>query len=176
MKKHKIFLTVISVFVLISVCVTAFAVVGAKKPDVTSGKTENLIADRISVIFENTQFNIRKNTSAEESYTLTAYLTVNKTQGDFYGIINSITLSGIDYDNIVYTALSPAAEGKTLEKLTLTATDGSPDIYKWQIDVTVSVSEKGEADPEFIIDYTSGTEEYDAQQKLMRIPLKITVE
>ena len=176
MKKHRLLLTIISVLTLISVCITAFAIVSEKKPDVTSGKTENLIADRISVVFENTEFRIKKTADTPEEYTLTMYLSVQKTQGDFYGIINSFRLSGISYSNIVYTALTSVAENKTLDNLILTATDGTPDTYKWQIDVTFTASEKGSITPEFILDYTSGTAEDDAQQKLMQIPVSITVE
>ncbi len=176
MKKHRLLLTVISVFALLGICITAFAVVSAKKPDVTSGSMQSLIADRISVTLENTEFRIKKSSSAAEKYTLTMFITTMKTQGDFYGIINSLRLSGISYDNMVFTAHTPAAEGKTLDKLTLTATDGAPDTYKWQIDVTLTVSDKGTFTPEFILDYTTGTAADDAQQKLMRIPLTITVE
>lgn len=176
MKKHRIILTLISVFVLISICVTVFAAVGAKKPDIVSGKTENLIADRISVTVQNTEFTIKNKASAAEEYTLTIYLTAAKTQGDFYAVINSLKLSGISYSKMVFTALSEAAEGKTLDYLTLTAKNGVPEEYKWQIDVTLPIESKGEYAPEFIIDYTSGTKADAAQQKLMRIPLKITVE
>ena len=176
MQKHRILLTVISVFVLISVCVTAFAIVGAKKPEATSGKTQSLIADRISVVLENTDFTLRKSGTSAESYTLTMFITTEKTQGDFYGIINSFSLSGISYDNIVFTALTPAAQGKTLDKLTLTASNGIPDTFKWQIDVTLTLSSKGKFTPEFILDYTTGTTKDNAQQKLMKIPLSITAE
>ena len=54
MRKHKLILTLISVLVLSGIFVTAMAVAGGKRPDMTAGKAENLIADRIAFYLENT--------------------------------------------------------------------------------------------------------------------------
>ncbi len=175
MRKHKLLLTLISVFVLSGIFVTALAITGGKRPDVTAGKAENLIADRIAFSVENTEFTIKKSGDAAENYTLTMFFEAKKTQGDFYGIINSLTLSGISYDSIVFTALSEKAENKTIDSLVLTATDGEPDIYRWQIDVNLSISGKGTFSPVMKLSYTSGTSKDTAMEKFIEIPLTITV-
>lgn len=176
MRKHKLLLTVLSVFVLIGIFVSAAAVIGGKKPDTASGKTENLISDRIALTLENTEFTITKNSEESKKYTLTMYLTASKTQGDFYAVINGFEFSGIAYDNIVFTALTEKAENKTIDELTLTATDGIPDEYKWQIDITLNILGKGVYSPVVKIDFISGMSESTAMEKLIEIPVTITVE
>ena len=176
MRKHKLILTVISVLILSGIFVTALAVQSGKKPDITAGKTENLIADRIAFSLENTGFTIKKASDAPEDYTLTMYLEAKKTQGDFYAVINSFTLSGIAYDSMVFTDLTGNGENKTLDSLVLTATDGEPDVYRWQIDLNLSLGGKGTYKANARLSYTSGTSEDSAMEKFADIPITITVE
>ena len=175
MRKHKILLISVSVFVLLGICIGAFAVNIGKKPDSAQNKWENPIADRISLSLENTEFTIKKSSEEAEKYVLTLYLTANKTQGDFYGLIKSFDFSGMAYDNIVFTALSEKAENKSLNNLVLTSTDGTPDVYKWQIDITMSILGKGTYTPTVKIDFVSGMNENMATEKFVEIPLKVTV-
>lgn len=174
-KKHQLILTAISVSVLFALAVTAFAVVGGKKPDVTSGGFSSPYADRIAVSFENTEFTLKKSTDAAETFTLTSIITLKKTQADFYALINSFTVSDISYDNIVFTALTDEAENKTLDSLLLTASDGEPDIMKWQVDITLSIRGKGTYHPVIKLDYISGVTEETAVHRFAEIPLTVTV-
>lgn len=174
--RKKITLVVISVILILGISVTAIGINMGRKPDVQSGEFKNLIADRISVTVENTDFVIKKASEASETFTLTFYLTAKKTQADFYGVINSLSLEGIAYNNIVFTALTPAAENKTLSELVLTASDGEPDEYRWQVDVTLTFSGKGKYIASLNMDYTSGMNKDSSVQKLMEIPLTITVQ
>lgn len=174
-KKHKLILTAVSVLVLFAVTVTAFAVVGGKKPAVQSGGFSSPYADRISINFENTEFTLKKATEAAETFTLTSVISLNKTQADFYALINSFTVSGISYDNIVFTALTPSSENKTLDSLILTAENGEPDIMKWQVDITLSVQGKGTYRPVIKLDYISGITEETAVRRFTEIPLTVTV-
>ena len=176
MKKHKLLLVAVSVFVLAGIFITAFAINGGKKPESTSGKWENLIADRIELTLENTEFTLKRSGDAAEEYTLTMLLTAKKTQGDFWGVINSFELSGIAYDNIVFTALSEAAQNKTIDSLVLTSTNGTPDTYKWQTDINVSIQGKGTYTPVIRLHLTSGMTKDTASERIVEIPLKITVE
>lgn len=176
MRKHKLILTLISVLVLAGILVTASAINAGKKPDIQSGKTENLIADRIFYSLENTEFTIKKTAEEAEDYTLTMLLEVKKTQGDFYGMINSFTLSGIAYDSIVFTDLSGGKEANIPSSLLLTATDGEPDTFRWQVDVKLSLMGKGTYAATARLQYTSGTSEATAMTKTAEIPVTITVE
>ncbi|MBO5396335.1 MAG: hypothetical protein J6A97_05575 [Clostridia bacterium] len=176
MRKHKILLTLISVLVLTAVVVTASAIAGGRKPDISAGKTENLIADRIFYSLENTEFTIKKTSEEAENCTLTMFLEVKKTQGDFYGRINSFTLSGIAFDSIVFTDLTGKEEAKAPDSLVLTATDGEPDIFRWQVDVNSSILGKGTYTAKAELSYTTGTSEAAAMTKTAEIPVTITVE
>ena len=175
-KKHKLFLTVISCVLLTAVSFSVFALSSRREPEISSGKFENLIADRIELTIENTQFTLKKTSDSAEYFTLTFYITAKKTQGDFYALINSFLISDIAYDNIVFTALTSAAEEKTMNGLLLGSANGEPDVYKWRVDMTLGILGKGEYNPIIKIDYTSGITEAAAQRKLMEIPLTITVE
>ena len=176
MRKHKILLTLISVLVLTGIIITASAIAGGKKPDIHSGKTENLIADRISYTLRNTDFVIKKTSAEAEKYTLTLFLEVKKTQGDFYGVLDSFTLSGIEYDSIVFTDLTEKGDAKIPSSLLLTATDGEPDVFRWQLDVNLTLSEKAVYTAAARLQYTAGTSEASAMTKIAEIPVTITVE
>lgn len=175
LKKHRILLSVLSLILIIGITFSVNAIVGAKKPSVTAGEFLNRIADRVEITLENTVFTLKKSTTGAEKFTLTMYLCAKKTQGDFYGIINSFELSGIAYDSIVFTALNENTTDKTLDSLVLTSTNGQPDTFKWQIDVTMSVSGKGVYTPSVKLDIVSGMTKTTAQNKLIEIPLSITV-
>lgn len=175
-KKHKPLLILISCVLLIAVGFTVFAVNNQKKPESVSGKFENLTADRIEIMLENTEFKLKKTSDSAEEYTISFFFSAKKTQGDFYALINSFKISDIAFDNIVFTALTDAAEGKTLDKLKLTATDGEPDLFRWRVDLTLSIAGKGEYNPVIMIDYTTGMTENSAQRKFIEIPVTITVE
>lgn len=175
--KAKKITALLSVIILLTgISFTVGAIIGGKKPSVQSGDFENLIADRIEITLKNTDFVLKKTESGAETFTLTCFLTAKKTQADFYAMINSFELTDLAYDNIVFTALNGNTEGKTLNSLSLTATGGSPDIYSWQVDITLSVIGKGVYNSALKLDYTSGMTENTAQSKTMEIPLKITVE
>lgn len=175
-RKHRIILTLLAILLLIGISVSAVAVSQSLKPDVSSGSFQNLIADRIEIIVENTEFTIKKASDDIETVTLTMFLSVKKTQADFYGMINSITFSGISYDNIVFTALNEDTENKTPDSLILGAKNGNPDTYKWQIDVTFSVKGKGSYPSSLSIDCISGMSEITSAGRLFEIPIGIEVE
>ncbi len=175
--KAKKITALLSVIILLAgISFTVGAIVGGKKPSVQSGEFENRIADRIEITVENTDFVLKKTESGAETFTLTCFLTAKKTQADFHAMIDSLEFTDIAYDNIVFTALNETSENKTLDSLILTATEGSPDTYRWQVDITLSVIGKGVYNSALKIAYTSGITEKTAQSKVMEIPIKITVE
>lgn len=175
-KKHKILIICTCIILLLGIGITSIAIVGGKKPEVVSGGYKSRIVDRLDITVENTDFTLKKSKENAEQFTLTLYFSAKKTQADFYAVINSFTLSDIAYDNIVFTALNEETQGKTLDSLALPAKDGEPQLMKWQVDITLSVVGKGTYSPNILIDYTSGINEGSSQNKLLEIPLTITVE
>ncbi len=173
--RKRITLLITCVILILGITVSAIGVNMGKKPAVQAGKFENLIADRIELTVENTEFQIKKASTSAETFTLTFYLSAKKTQADFYAELNSFSINNIAYDNIVFTALTPAAENKTISDLTLTATEGVPDEFRWEADVTMTFSGKGVYTANLNIIYTSGMTAATAQQKLFEIPILIEV-
>lgn len=175
-RKHKIIMTVASVVLLLGIFVTAIAVSQNKKPDIVSGSFKNLIADRIEITVENTDFTINKSSADIENVTLTMYLSVKKTQADFYGILNSLSFSGVAYNNMIFTAKNTVSEEKIPENLVLSATDGTPDTFCWQIDINLAVAGKGTYQSTLTIDYTTGLTQKTSQNRFVEIPITINVE
>ena len=173
---NRLTILITSIILIIGITVTAFSVGNGKNPSVQAGEYQNLIADRIEITVKNTDFRIKKTTDSAETYTLTLTLSAKKTQPDFYAVINDLTISGVAYDNVVFTALTRAAENKTLKNLTLTSTNGEADLFSWQIDATMTFSGKGVYNATLNIDFTSGITRDTAVQKLTEIPITITVE
>ena len=56
-----------------------------------------------------------------------------------------------------------------------TVTKGEPDVYRWQVDITLTLAKKGTFTPKIKLSYTSGTSKSTAMEKFREIPLKITV-
>lgn len=175
-KKYRLLLAGVCIVLIFGISITAISVVGGKKPTVEAGSFENLIADRIEIKVENTEFTLKKSNDSPEQFTLTLFFSAKKTQADYYAMINSFNITGISYDNIVFTALNSETEDKTLDSLILPAKDGEAELMKWQIDITLTVSGKGTYESAIRLDYTSGINKNSAQQKIMDIPLEITVE
>ncbi len=174
-RKHKLIMLLSAVLILIGISVSAVAVSVNKKPDISSGSFQNLYADRIEITVENTEFEIKKASAEAETVTLSLFITLRKTQPDFYGILNNLTFSGIAYDNIVFTALNSNTENKTPTGLILGATDKTADTYKWQMDVTFSVVSTGTYPAILTFDYTTGFTYETSQQKILEIPVTINV-
>ncbi len=175
-KKHIFLIMGVCAVLIAGITIGAMSIVGGKKPTVESGSFENLIADRIEITVENTEFTLTKSKDSAEQFTLTLFLSAKKTQADFYAMINSFRLSSIAYDNIVFTALNSETEGKTLDSLLLPANNGEPETLKWQVDITLTVSGRGTYESAIMLDYTSGMNKHSAQQKIMEIPVIINVE
>ncbi|MBR3596889.1 MAG: hypothetical protein IKL47_07950 [Clostridia bacterium] len=175
-KKHKLILTAVSVLVLIGLSVTALAVAGGKKPSVQTGGYENLIADRIEIKLENTDFVLKKSSADAEKFTLTFFLSLKKTQADFYALVDSFDFYGISYDSIVFTALNEESEGKTLDGLILPAENGQAKEMKWQIDVSCSFVGKGSYEGKIKLMHTTGITQDTSQQKITEIPVTVTVD
>ena len=104
------------------------------------------------------------------------FFEAKKTQGDFYCMLNSLTLTGITCDSIVFTDLSGGEEAKTIDSLILTSTNGEPDLFRWQIDVNAAFTQKGTYTASVRLSYTSGTSESSAMTRIEEIPVTITVE
>lgn len=175
-KTSKRIVLLLSVIILLAgISITVFSIAGGKEPSVQGGSFQNLYADRIELTVENTEFTLTKSTDDIESFTLTSYITVKKTQADFYGMIDSFEITDISYDNVVFTALNDVTENKTLDSLLLTSSDSSPDTFRWQVDITMSVLGKGVYNSSFRINYTTGMNKDTAQSKFIEIPVIITV-
>lgn len=174
MKKTTVISIAICAALVVLVPLSVWAVKSGKQPASQSGRFSRQIVDRIDFAVDNTSFVLKKTDSAPEDYTISFYFSAKKTQADFYGRIDSVRVTGIDYDNIVYLPQNENSDGLTLNELLLPVKDGEPAEVKWRADLTFTAQTTAPLSPVLEITYTSGMTYPSADTHILEIPLAIT--
>ena len=176
MKRSTIRSILICVVLVIAVPVMVWAIKTGKAPQSQSGSFSRQIIDRIDFCVENTEFVLKKTESGQEDYTLSFYLSAKKTQADFYGRIDSVRITGMTYDNIVFIPQNDNCDGLTLTNAILPVKDGEPAEAKWKADLTFTAQTAAALSPVIEITYTSGLSHQTSDTHILEIPLSITIE
>ncbi|MBQ6067022.1 MAG: hypothetical protein IJK89_09370 [Clostridia bacterium] len=176
MKKSTLFSMIICAALVIAVPVTVWAIKTGQAPKATSGSFRRQIVDRIDFAVENTEFTLKKPKSGPQDYTVSFYISAEKTQADFYGRIDSVRVTGIDYDNIVFRPQNENCDGLTLNDLLLPVKDGEPAEVEWKAELTFTAADTKSLSPVIEIIYTSGMTQQTADTHILEIPLSITFE
>lgn len=174
MKKNTVKI-LICILILISLPLSVFAVQKAIKPTSQTGEYEQKLLDRVNLSVENTDFVITKTSDGEETFYITFNFSAQKTEADFYAKINSFSISGIEFENIIFTADEQNGTSVNPDSLVLSAKDDKPIQYKWTAQMTFNITEKGVYTPILEIDYTSGTSKENSEDRYFSVPLTITV-
>ena len=176
MKKTTIINILICAALVIAVPMTVWAIKTGKAPKSQSGSFSRQIIDRIDFCVENTEFVLKKTDSAPEDYTISFYISAKKTQADFYGRIDSVRVTGLIYDNIVYVPQNDNCDGLTLTNTILPVKDGEPAEVKWKAELTFTAQSAAPLSPVIEITYTGGLTQQTADTHILEIPLSITLE
>ena len=174
MKKSTVFSTVVCAALVVLIPLTVWAIKSGKAPETHSGHFSRQIIDRIDFSVENTEFQLKKTATLPEDFTLSFYLSAKKTQADFYGRIDSVRITGIDYDNVVFLPQNENCDGMTLNELLLPVKDGEPAEVKWRADLTFTAQTASPLSPVLEITYTSGMTYQSADTHILEIPLSVT--
>ncbi len=121
--KRKI--SLISIFLLLIGSVAAVTVIAASRSSESTGPYERNVIDRVRFQVENTDFSLLKSKDGPEEFEVAFTLTAEKTESDFYAILHSIDLDGLEYDSLIFQSNSnennvpadlplPAENGKTV--------------------------------------------------------------
>ena len=101
MKKNSVKI-LICIIILISLPLSVFAVQKAIKPTSQKGEYDQKLIDRVNLSVENTDFVVTKTADGEETFYITFTFSAQKTEADFYAKINSFSISGIEFENIIF--------------------------------------------------------------------------
>lgn len=176
MKKSTLFGILICVLLVAAVPVSVWAYKTGRAPKAQSGSFSRQIVDRIDFCVENTEFVLNKPKKGGENYTLTFYISAKKTQADFFGRIDSVRVTGIDYDNIVFLPQNENCDGLTLNDMLLPVKDGEPAEVRWKAELTFTAQSDTPPEPVVEIAYTGGMTQQTADSHLLEVPLRITFE
>lgn len=174
--KHRKLLTAIICLALTGILVVSGTAVVKYKFRASSGETVSETINRVNITVSATEFTFAspdKNGMLE----CRATVSIEKTEPDFYGKLNSITLSGAEFGYVMYTAGKDNGNAHLPENVLLPSDTASTQPLVWEIAFTVPYEEgRNEYEVSLDIDYTTGVKTNLAQKYYKGIPIKITVD
>lgn len=174
MKKKKLFTVGLCIFIVSVLVVTAAAVVLYKYNDASHSYVRKVV-NRINIEVSDTEFTFAKPDSSGMLYCETT-VSVEKTEKDFYAMLDSITLSGQDFGYVIYTAGKNNGEAELPENVMIKPCQSDNAAYKWDISFTVPY-EEGTSSYEVLLElnYTTGVKPNVTQSYVTNIPITLTV-
>ncbi len=171
-KKH-----ILLIAAALAVLAGVFAVVAAanRRPAVTGGKYERNVTDRVTFIVEPTSFTFDGTGTGEEAHELRFTLRAKKNEADFYAVLHSAVLEGLDYTSVTFQTAG-GDKNYVPNELPLPAENGIAEEIVWQVTVLLGTSAPEEKEFSLILHYTSGLTPETADEHYLEIPLKITSE
>lgn len=161
----------IAVCVLLAVIIPVAAVginAALNKPTDRDGGFSSDTIDRINYSVDKTDFTFKKGETGE--YQFSFLFTVSKAEADFYGRIDSIKITGIDYTSVGFEAQGETPDAYT-DGLVLSAQGGTPCTYSYLVTVTTAEI-SGNAEINFT--FTSGLTKLTSETTEKIIPLNFT--
>ena len=174
MKRSTLISILICAALAVAVPLAVWAVKTGQAPQAQSGSFSRQIIDRIDFAVENTEFVLKKTADGPEDYTISFFFSAQKTQADFYGSIDSVRITGLAYDNIVFIPQNENCDGLTLTDMILPVKDGEPAEVKWKAELTFTAQTAAPLSPVMEITYTSGLSQQTSDTHILEIPLAIT--
>lgn len=168
--KRKIAL--ISLFLLLIGSITAVAVIAANRPSESKGQYERDVIDRVRFQVENTDFTLVKSNNGPEEFEISFTLTAEKTEPDFYAVLHSVDLEGLEYDSLIFQSASD--ESNAPNDLPLPAENGKTVPLQWTVRSLFTSENNASVDFSLVIKYTSGITESTADTHIIKIPMHIT--
>ncbi len=156
---------------VISTLVITAAASAIYKYSSASGQEISKTINRVDISVTDTEFTY-ENVGSDGMLTCTTTVSIGKTEADFYGMLNSITVSGAQFGYTIYTAGKNNPDSSLPEEIALTY--DKP--LEWQITFTVPYEQgKNVYEIELAIDYTTGLKPNTAQRYQTTVPLTLTV-
>lgn len=175
MKRKKLLTIGIVLIILGILAITTSAVVKYKFTS-SSGETVSQVINRVNIEVSATEFTFSK-ADKDGMLECRTTVTIEKTEPDFYGRLDSITLSGAEFGYTMYTAGKENGDALLPQNVTLPSNENGVYPLEWEIAFTVPY-EEGKTDYNISLDinYTTGVKTNLTQQYQTSIPITITVE
>ncbi len=170
--KNKYFRIVLTVLLLACVPLCVFAVKNGITPTVSSGGFYSKTVNRMDFSLDKTEFTLKKNADGKETFIVTAELSVNKCEPDFFAYIKDVNINGISCNYVSFTAGENNGENVKPENIYLR--DTSP--LTWTVEISFDAAAKQTLTPELQIGYTAGLTKDTADEHLLSIPLTVTIQ
>ena len=164
----------IGIAALVLLLLAAFALTGIAiiRPAQSSGSYERDIIDRVRFSVENTDFVLTQEPGGTGETELVFTLSAQKTEADFYAVIHSVNLIGLNYRSMTFQAMD-ADQPYIPEELTLPADNGKPAELKWTVTVNFTADPAAAKDFELQIDYSSGITPATADEHILSVPMHV---
>ena len=166
--------TIIILVVILLAIISAVSVFGVREARSTKsgGEFTNELYGRVSFNLSPTEFTFKNDGS---DCILETVLTARKNAMDFYAVLESITVSGLEYEKIVVTPESTNGENGEFAGLVMSSDDDGPITYKWKVAVYFGADAQITT-PTIEILYSAGVKQEAASTRVMDIPLEIVFE
>lgn len=174
MVRKKIITAVISIVLALGASAAAVAAINTLASK-TEGSTESYIVNRVNMTFDNTDFTF-ENVNKGDTLTCKAHFSIEKTEPDFYGVLNSFAVQGVALKNVVFTAGKGNGTALFPSAQVLPTVNGKTSALEW--DVSFSFVWDGSASEYKLsanADYTTGVTQETAQRFITSIPITIKV-
>lgn len=175
MKRKKWLIAALCLCIISTLMITSAAVVKYKFTS-SSGNTVLKTVNRVDIEVSDTAFTFNK-ADKDGLLVCTTTVSIKKTEPDFYGALNSITLEGQNFQYTLFTAAKDNPTADLPENLILPVNDNEPSPLEWEITFAFPYEEgKKNYDISLNIDYTTGIKTNVTQRYQTTIPITVTVE
>lgn len=170
-KKTKYLCAFLAALLVLCLPLGVFAVKNGLFPSSFSGGYDSVKTDRVDISLDKTEFTLTKTSEGPQTFLLSAVLTVRKGEPDIFARLNSVDVSGINCNYVLFTAAEDNGDERTPEGLVL-RTDKP---LRWTVEISLDAAAKTTILPELTVDFDSGLTEETADGHLLSIPLEITI-
>ena len=165
---------VICAAVLLLAAVFAAVAAAVYNPFSAKGSYERDILDRVRFTVSPTEFTFDDVNDAEDPIEFTFTLTAEKTEPDFYAVLNSVTLTGANYESIRFQT-ETGGDNAVPNELLLPAENGKTVEVRWAVTVRIPAETAESGKLQLAIRYTSGITADTADEHILIIPISITI-
>ena len=166
--KRKALILIMAAVLLIAAVFTAIAVT---RPSAGEGQYHRDIIDRVVFSVDPTHFSFVKTEQGDGTCELEFTLTAKKTEADFYAVLHTAELEGLDYESMIFQ--TAAGDAYAPQDLMLPAENGKAVPVTWTVRVRLASAAALNTDFSLVLRYTSGMTQETAEEHVLRIPMQI---
>ena len=160
---------------LIALPLAVFAANSLLSPKTSSGGYRREIVDRVDVCVDKTSFTFQAEGEGEQLCQAAFTLTIQKTEPDFYVLLDDLYVEGVNADSVEFLCETPGFSDAAPGGLPLPVKNGAPVPLTYRVLISFRATPSDELAPSLCVELTSGLTAQTADPRLLRIPLEIKV-